>query len=398
MTAAIWVRFTGLPHKFPAKSWRIPDHTGSFVSLPPNTPYIIIFEDEAIFANQLGSKRRRTLSLDQTRTWGHNGDDDCQAIYAQAQTPDADPTKVFCLRMILNAKHSTSDDSSASFQVYDKLVRDAEFHSNHLRGLEGVHVPLHYGMWIMDTGDWAGTVLFSLTQWCGTSWNELQYTTLNTEANRILVGRSYEALHDFGIFCGGLDRVHDFRHVIFDVYAPGLTPAQRLNGEAPCYIVDFSEARADHSCKRTVPVLPLDSILSVNVVGCREMTDALFLLKFMPPIKPTKQLLEVVAWHSEYSKRHPDQPGWQVRAAQRAKLYPDMPPVHPQYKLAFADDSPYARATFTDESAAYSDDEDETTDMSDAIDGFRAESASSEPIPDPVTTEFRLSKLEALLC
>ncbi|KAJ7100148.1 hypothetical protein B0H15DRAFT_927685 [Mycena belliarum] len=301
--------------------------------------------------------------------------------------------------MILNAERSTADASSSSFQVCEKLVKDAEFHSNYLCNLEGVYVPLHYGMWIMDTGDWAGKVVFSLTQWCGSSWNELQHTTLNTEANRILVGRSYEALHDFGIHCGGLDRVHDFRHVLLDLSAPGLTRAQRLNGEAPCYIVDFSEARADHDCKRTVPVLPLGSILSWDVVGCREITDALFLLKFMPLIKPSpsaKQVLEAVAWHSEYSKRHPDQPGWQVLAAQRAKLYPDMPPVHPQYKLAFEDDSPYARATFTDESAAYSDDEDDTTDISDAVDGFRAESASPETISDPMTTEFELSKLETL--
>ncbi|KAJ7100073.1 hypothetical protein B0H15DRAFT_927638 [Mycena belliarum] len=377
-TTAIWVRFTGLPHRFPAKSWRIPNHTGSFASLPPDTPYIIIFEDEAIFANQLGGKRRRTLSLDQTRTWGYNGDDDCQAIYAQAQTPDADPTKVFCLRMILNAKHSTSDTRSTPFKVYEKLVNDAVFHSNHLRDLEGVYVPLHYGLWIMDAGDWAGTVLFSLTQWCGTSWNELQYTTLNTAANRILVGRSYEALHDFGIDCGGLDRVYDFRHVIFDVYAPGLTQAQRSNGEAPCYIVDFSEARADHECKRVVPVLPLGFSLSSTQVGCREMTDVLILLKFMPLFEPSpsaKQVLAAVAWHSEYSKRHPDQPGWQVLAAQRAKLYPDMPPVHPHFEIAFEDESLYARATFTDEFAPDSDpdDESETTD--------RAESASPDSDP-----------------
>ncbi|KAJ7100138.1 hypothetical protein B0H15DRAFT_1018416 [Mycena belliarum] len=391
-----WVRFKELPHEFLARKWSIPNHTGSFVSLPPDAPYIVIYE-EAIFANQLVSKRRMKLSLEQTRTWGYNGDDD-QAIFAQAQTLDADPIKLFCLRMILNAERSTSDARSSSFQVFEKLVKDAEFHSNHLRNLEGVYVPLHYGMWIMDTGDWAGKVVFSLTQWCGSSWNELQHTTLNTEANRILVGRSYEALHDFGIYCGGLHRSHDFRHVLLDLSAPGMTRAQRLNGEAPCYIVDFSEARADHDCKRTVPVLPLGSILSPKLVGCREMTDALFLLKFMPTIKPTKQLLETVAWHSEYSKRHPDQPGWQVRAAQRAKLYPDMPPVHPQYKLAFADDSPYARATFTDECAAYSDDEGETTDIGDVVDGFRAESASPETISDPVATEAQPSKLEVLLC
>lgn len=98
---------------------------------------------------------------------------------------------------------------------------------------------------------------------------------------RLLVGRTFEALHDSGIDHGGLDGPSDLRHAIIDIYAPGLSRDDLLNGKAPCYIVGFSEAQANHQCARKLPILPLDAFLWYEEVGCVEITDVTILLKFM---------------------------------------------------------------------------------------------------------------------
>jgi hypothetical protein len=177
-------------------------------------------------------------------------------------------------------------------------VKDAKFHSTYLAYAEGLMVPIHYGMWQMDTGDWASKILFSITQWCGISWNELSHTRMNTEANRyesspslycislihpysILVGRTFEALHDHGVQWGNLADFEDFRHAIIDVNAPGLSREDLLNGKAPCYIVGFSEAYATHYCMRKLPILPLGSYVPLEEVCCDEIASVLILLDFM---------------------------------------------------------------------------------------------------------------------
>ncbi|KAJ6583982.1 hypothetical protein DFH09DRAFT_1275035 [Mycena vulgaris] len=84
-------------------------------------------------------------------------------------------------------------------QVYNKLVRDAKFQSTHL---------LDHISYLQDT--------------------------------------TFEALHDYGIDHGGLNSSDDIRHAIIDVHAPGLAHTDLLDGKAPCHIVHFSDARANH--------------------------------------------------------------------------------------------------------------------------------------------------------
>ncbi|KAJ7141300.1 hypothetical protein C8R44DRAFT_763158 [Mycena epipterygia] len=88
--------------------------------------------------------------------------------------------------MVLNVESWAEKPLSNSFNAYLRLVRDARFHSTHLLDVEGRVAPQHYGLWMMDTGAWAGKVLFSITQWCGRTWAELSQSNLNTEANRCL--------------------------------------------------------------------------------------------------------------------------------------------------------------------------------------------------------------------
>lgn len=73
---------------------------------------------------------------------------------------------------------------SEEFRAYVRLLKDARVHSTHLTRLEGVLVPYHYGMWLMDMGE--GKVLLSITEWGGPCWNELLHSKINTEANRCI--------------------------------------------------------------------------------------------------------------------------------------------------------------------------------------------------------------------
>ncbi|KAJ6581463.1 hypothetical protein B0H19DRAFT_1115313 [Mycena capillaripes] len=199
-------------------------------------------------------------------------------------------------------------------------------------------------MWLMDTGDWAGKVLFSITQWCGVSWNELLYTKMNTTANRILVGRTFEALHDACFGHGDIGGFDSFRHAIIDVDAPGLSQEDLLNGRAPCYIVGFSEAEAEHQCMRKAPVVPLGSYLSAKQVGCKEIADVLLLLRFLKKVPTRVSAAEALEWHAKYSERNPDQPNIVVLIAQRAKLFAHVPSVYPQLDVLFEGEGEYPKA------------------------------------------------------
>ncbi|KAJ7133639.1 hypothetical protein C8R44DRAFT_977712 [Mycena epipterygia] len=246
-------------------------------------------------------------------------------------------------------------------------------------------------MWIMDTGEWAGKVLFSITQWCGMSWHELSRTKMNTEANRILVGSAFEALHDYGVDHGGLDYWSDFRHAIIDVHAPGLSSANLLNGKTPCYIVGFSKARANHECRRKLPILPLGSFLLAKEVGCAEIAGALILLEFMENSDKITPVSEALQWHAKYSELHPDIQNAHVLMAQRERLYKGMPQVYPELYVEFESDDAYAKVIIMRDPF---DSEKETASTEDDV---RADSASSKILVDPVETavdKLRIAKLD----
>jgi hypothetical protein len=221
----------------------------------------------------------------------------------------------------------------------------------------------------------------SITQWCGTPWNELaQKKELNTEANRytllfflfcfrgndslysrILVGRTLELLHDFGVAYGDSFMTQsDLRHVIVDVQEPWLSPEDVRNGKAPCYVVGFGEALIGHECARKLPVLPLDSLFCGHTAGCKELTNLTYALGFMnrsnkcesfsPTClhllmccsKPATYTSKAIQWHDEDSKRFPWLPNSAVLIARRARLFKDMPPLYPELLTSFLGDDEYA--------------------------------------------------------
>ncbi|KAJ6584103.1 hypothetical protein DFH09DRAFT_266631 [Mycena vulgaris] len=342
MAAAIQVRFEGLPDSFPAKRWHIPNHTLSFAPLPSDITFLRVSQTKSLYMNRDGDRLPYELGLEEASKWGFNGEEDKEVTFAKAMS--ADGSKWFCLRMIMNAERTTVNPQSNTFKVSNRLLRDAKFHSTHLTKAEGFFVPFHYGVWLMDTGKWAGKVLFSLMQWVGTPWTVLSQTVMNTEANRILIGRTFEALHDCGVDHGAIRNPSDFRHVLIDTRVPGLTRADMLNGKARCYIVDFARAHAKHRCERRVPILPHDRYLRLKEVGCGGISDILILLDFYNSRWPTTSASAALEWHTKYSQLYPDLSNPKVMIAQRARMYPTMAPVY-HVDISFESEDPYAKAT-----------------------------------------------------
>ncbi|KAJ7741363.1 hypothetical protein B0H16DRAFT_1890542 [Mycena metata] len=359
--------------------------------MPADATSIVIPQ---IFINRYGDRRRIELTLHEARTWGYGPGDETEMIFAQAKTTGTSPSR-FCLRMIFDFEKVRRDKTSNSYRACQRLLKDADFHSTHLSAADayGVLVPVHYGMWFMDTGIWAGKVLLSITQWCGISWHELSFTNANTEANRILVGRTVEALHDYGIVLGDLESTTDNRQFVFDLNAPGLTRADVLNGQTPCYIVGFSDAEANHKCQRKLPILPHGSFVPFEKFGCREIACVSSILGFMKKSKTSTSASTALQWYDEYSKRYPTMSNLDVLMAQRAKLYPNMPPVYSQEApVSFTSNELYAEAIFPKtpdedsfpETPDDSDDEEQTVEDANAV---VAHSLAPEPL-EPAPTRY----------
>ncbi|KAJ7126175.1 hypothetical protein C8R44DRAFT_121306 [Mycena epipterygia] len=286
---SIQITFEELSRQYTASSWK---HNEGFEPLPFNS--IVVPRTNSLIMNGADEFPQK-VTFKEAKAWGLE-EGHSSLIFAKAQS--ADGSTKFCLRLVLNAQAATRDRASFSYQAYIKLLKDARFHAQHLVQAEGLFVPRHYGMWLVDTGEWAGKVLCSITQWCGRSWRDLSRTKLNTDANRyarcflflatfnlmqyrILVGRTLEFLHDYGVIHGQFLSALDLRHVILDV--DGLSKADLLGGKARCYIVDFGRALPDHRCTRRLPVLPLDARPSPEDAGCAELAFLTDALEFMKP-------------------------------------------------------------------------------------------------------------------
>ncbi|KAF7298769.1 hypothetical protein MIND_00824500 [Mycena indigotica] len=305
---------------FRARRWKIPQHTGYFEPIPPNEAELYVQAD-AIYKNRLGDNRRRRATLAELRVWGATHDE-FEPVYAQAQSRNGSTR--FCLRLIPNSEHATQELSSEILQRYKRLLRDAKFHSTHLRTAGGYLVPRHYGIWLMDTGNWAGKVIVSITQWCGIAFSELVFHQKDTEAVKIAIGRTYEQLHDYGVVHLGDRETRPFDKIMFDV------SQQRTTGSPKCYLVDFSEATASHICERRVPMLPIGSFITSRTIGCREIGGLMCSLDFSidtPGYRgnPVQTALE---WHTSYRQKHPDASNIFALYAQRAKFYARWPKLY----------------------------------------------------------------------
>ncbi|KAK7019503.1 hypothetical protein R3P38DRAFT_2973816 [Favolaschia claudopus] len=334
----VWVRFEGIERDFQLLHATPVDAHASFI--PAKNSFAM---------NGAGDRRSQQFPFTFAKTWGLHENSYRDVVYARA-------SKKYCLRFIFNVEQTLHSAKTDPFKAYVRLVKDAIFHSDHLEG-KGLPVPVHYGIWAMNTGDLGGVVLFSLTQYCGVSWNELHFTKFNTEANRLVIsiGRAYEALHDAGIEHGDFMERNEFRHAFIDLYAPGLMKEDALNGKAPFYVVGFSEASANNACRRRHPVLPLDSYPTKDV-SCPELRGIMFLLEFPKPPAEASILAQALEWHAEYSKRHPKVENRYVLAAQRKRFYPQFPPLDPALNVIIPREGDlYCRVLITRDAISHGD-------------------------------------------
>ncbi|KAF7323780.1 hypothetical protein MKEN_00599100 [Mycena kentingensis (nom. inval.)] len=348
MTTPLRIHFPGSDPPFIGKRWKIPDHTNgpdSFHILPAETTDIYIRQ---LFRNsRINDGMRLKVAVKYARIWGV--EDEPEIIYARAET--ADSSHRFCLRFIFNARLATNDKLLETYDMYQRLIADAKFHSRQLMNFAGTLVPRHFGMWLMETADWAGTVLFSLTQWCGVPFSRLLGTAYDTLENRLLVGRTFEMLHDHGILYDSHSFTKLLGHVLIDIHDPAVAsdPHKLLTGMAPCYIVSFPTAAAHHACQRKIPVVPLGSYVRHGDYGCRELVKVLFALDFFEPrddIEIDTPTEDVLKWHTAYMKHNGALVPCNGHAliALRAKLFPKHRPLyghtfdvkfsgHPEYPL-----------------------------------------------------------------
>ncbi|KAF7299636.1 hypothetical protein HMN09_00969000 [Mycena chlorophos] len=331
---SIEIHFDGIepPYSqhFTAKSWRIPTVDGPFTRLPSEAKTLRVSR-RSVYMNHYSSGERGELSLSEAREWGLS--EETRIVYAKAVAVDG---RAFCLRFILNAQVATRDSSSRTSQFYSNLVQDAKFYTQHLRFAAGLIVPIHFGMWLMDTGEWAGKVLVSITQWCGTSWRSLMDTKYDTLENRLHIGQFFEILHDLGIeLNGGMSNKEDFANIMLDFDDPLATEKVRLSGRARCYVVGFAHANI-HRCERKLPLLPLGSVIRRHIFGCPELAAVSLFLGFAKSsARSDLTVADISRWHDDYAAKHGDYCNATVLMAQRLALFPQEPRVYPSLMATF---------------------------------------------------------------
>ncbi|KAF7299653.1 hypothetical protein HMN09_00970700 [Mycena chlorophos] len=327
---------TALPKELTAKRWRVPgaDPAG-FCPIAPTSRSLRVSHN-CLFGSSFADMRRQVVSLSNVRSWGLQ--DMARIYYARAV---ADDGTRFCLRFIFNATVATEDRHSDNARHYVRLIKDAQFHARHLQSTAGLITPMHYGMWIAETKEWAGTVLMSITQWCGLSWKSLVGTKMDTKENRLLVARTFEMLHDAGVQLDGKVALSgDLRHVLIDVNNPVVPYDSLPRGGALCYIAGFGDGLAKHDCKRRLPILPIGARPDC---GCEELESVRFLLGFRKESTITTAAEAAVKFHAAYSERHPQYPNSSVLIAQRERFFPSYPAVFTGLTVTFdgeEDDAP----------------------------------------------------------
>ncbi|KAF7314516.1 hypothetical protein MKEN_00924700 [Mycena kentingensis (nom. inval.)] len=319
------------PQTFVANRWRIPNNTLPFGAFPASAANLSI-KDGALFMNMSGDLQRGTICPKAARKWGILWEEE-RIIFARAEATNG---ALFCFRFLFNAEAVTRK-SSFNYKHYKKMLDDAAFYSKHGTRAAGLFVPVHYGLWVMETGNFGGMVLFSITQWCGESWATLLFTKFNTEANRILLGRTLEMAHDVGFNVNGrLDDLHHLTNIVVDLSDPHLSLKDKQNGRGRCYFTDLSDASL-HKCGRKLPMLPFRDFVPQNVFGCAELANAACLLHLMP-IENTQPsgfvTSDAIDWYEKYAAEHAYLNS-SLLIAQRKKLFDGQAAVYPGIRVSF---------------------------------------------------------------
>ncbi|KAJ7349501.1 hypothetical protein DFH08DRAFT_865545 [Mycena albidolilacea] len=308
MTTTIPVCFEGLG-EFTARAWQIPQHKGRFHALPADlTSLFIPAKNRSLSTNQAIELARQSGSTPQII-----GPDRRKLLRAffcarvEGISPKTDVQRGADCR-------PRCDVESEAYQALERLVADAKCHSDNLQDIKGLFVPVKHGVWIMD-GGWAGKVLFGIARHCGVPWirNELAQTKYSTLSNSILVGRTFERLHDHGVDHGDKSNKTGFRL--------SLKPNDWMGGPAATLWASQTQMRLITASEifQSYPLKPGWT----SCVGMQGNQSVLSLLNFMQKSDGRKlsqselwgfahssmldgTVSRALEWHYKYSELYPD--------------------------------------------------------------------------------------------
>ncbi|KAF8880716.1 hypothetical protein CPB85DRAFT_433872 [Mucidula mucida] len=180
------------------------------------------------------------------------------------------------------------------------------------RDVAGTLVPRHYGVWCAKTGKWGGTVLCSVTEWAGVSWDKVAARKGDATMIKKAIGRTVERLHDRYIHHHQLYR----RHALWSI-SPRLRQA---------YALEISPS--------------FQSMLKYVMHVMTAMKPGVFLLDMFEPARmsPSTQMYRALRFCDRYSALHPSLDHAAVMVVQHHHFFADEPPLEPGITFGFRSD------------------------------------------------------------
>ncbi|KAF8875018.1 hypothetical protein CPB85DRAFT_1568348 [Mucidula mucida] len=144
-----------------------------FESIPSTSPKpLLMLQHDPSMNDYAGNTQ--TLSLERALTWGNGLYSESSIFFTGYHGPGEgrdEETPSFCVKVLFNVEQAERDHPA--YQAVLNMLADAKFHAQNLRGVAGDLVPRHYGVWRAQTEDWGGTILCSVTEWAGNTWDEV---------------------------------------------------------------------------------------------------------------------------------------------------------------------------------------------------------------------------------
>ncbi|KAF8917328.1 hypothetical protein CPB85DRAFT_193781 [Mucidula mucida] len=276
----------------------------------------------------------REYSLDQALSWGYGLDSESSLSFPAYYVDGEGQQTLFCLKVVFNTEKVEPDHYCK--QAIRRLLADANFYGHHLRDVAGTLVPRHYGVWRAKTGEWGGTVLCSVTEWGGVTWDTVAAKKRDTTMVKKAIGRTIERLHNHSIHHNQLHHASQVHHLLvrFDKTDAGTITR--------CFVVDFSKA-AKVPCARNLPILPIDADVydGPEGKGCEEARSVTYLLDMSEPevdMSPSSNMCRAIRFCERYSAQHPSLDNAAVMVVQRHHFFSDEPPLEPDITFGFRPD------------------------------------------------------------
>ncbi|KAL1740936.1 hypothetical protein HDZ31DRAFT_46477 [Schizophyllum fasciatum] len=210
----------------------------------------------APLSTRLPRLRGRKLSYEEYTTLGKTWHSMSSPVfYAETVGPDQNgPRRCFALKVVFNV-HGGKDTSGSA--MMENLRHEAIFYNRHLKSIQGIAVPKHYGVWLGRTA-WGTTVACAIMEWCGQPYDRRLTDPNDARGDRRQrIMDAIKALHGAGFEHNDLGG-GETNHLLYDTK------------REQAFIVDFSDAEK-HECGLKMELLPYTTLPMPLVLGCEEL-------------------------------------------------------------------------------------------------------------------------------